>query len=216
MSKLINIDFKSRSPFVPKLDIKFYQYQIGEELTQHLQNVIFEIKDDILSIKPAIGKSWNSLTSRLWNYNLFDFPNPELAVLKDLIAQQYICFVDALGYTRESVYIQCWANMLRFGQDINWHHHSDAHADAPREFAYVSGNLCIHADDTKTYYRNPCADTDIVGIDNIDGEMILFPSFIQHATDKNMTQTPRISIAFDIITQEIYQQIDNKNFRFLI
>jgi ectoine hydroxylase-related dioxygenase (phytanoyl-CoA dioxygenase family) len=52
-------------------------------------------------------------------------------------------------------------------------------------------------------------------IDNIPGEMILFPSYIVHWTDQNTSKTPRISIAFDIITEEVYNMIDNHNFRVL-
>jgi hypothetical protein len=215
---LIDAGFVSRSVFIPQLDFKFYTHQLDDTLVTRLNDIVLEVKDDILqnTPMPGVGKPLGFLTSRLWHYNLFDYPHAELRELKLIIAQQYCAYVDAMQYPRETVYIQCWANLLKFGQHINWHHHSDAHANAPHEYAYMSGNLCIHADNTKTYYKNPCAETDIVGLDNVAGEMVLFPSFISHETDKNMNQTPRISIAFDIITEQVYHMIDHKNFRFLL
>ena len=63
-----------------------------------------------------------------------------------------------------------------------------------------------------TYYKNPFNDSK-VGIYNIVGELILFPSHIIHWTDNNNDPEPRISIAFDIITDKVYNMIDNKNFR---
>lgn len=215
---LIDAGFVSRSVFIPQLDFKFHTHQLDVNLVARLNDIVLEVKDDILqnTPPPGVGKPLNFLTSRLWHYNLFDYPHAELHQLKQIIAEEYCAYVDAMQYPRETVYIQCWANLLKFGQHINWHHHSDAHASAPNEYAYVSGNLCIHADDTKTYYKNPCVETDIIGLDNVAGEMVLFPSFISHQTDKNMNQTPRISIAFDIITEQVYHMIDHKNFRFLV
>lgn len=215
---LTDVNFNTSSVFIPQLNFKFYTHQLDANLVTRLNDIVLEVKDDILenTPPPGVGKPWNFLTSRLWHYNLFDYPHPELQELKQIIAEEYCNYVDAMQYPRETVYIQCWANLLKFGQHINWHHHSDAHASAPNEYAYVSGNLCIHADDTKTYYKNPCVETDIIGLDNVNGEMVLFPSFISHETSKNLNQTPRISIAFDIITEQVYRMIDNKNFRFLI
>ena len=47
---------------------------------------------------------------------------------------------------------------------------------------------------------------------NPDTTMILFPSFVYHKTSENNSDVPRISIAFDLITEEVNTILKNKNF----
>ena len=46
-----------------------------------------------------------------------------------------------------------------------------------------------------------------------DSRSPFLPEFIMHSTDPCVTDIPRITIAFDLITEKVYNMIDNKNFR---
>jgi hypothetical protein len=144
-----------------------------------------------------------------------DFNYPEVKEFKQFIKDSYEEYAKSWGYEPDNpVYIQCWANVIRNnGRRITPHNHAGAHADAPHEYSNVSGNICIHAENTNTYYENPFLKYNAIPIKNEIGELVMFPSFITHWTDTNESENPRISIAFDIITQEVYDMIDNHNYR---
>ena len=176
-------------------------------MRQALKDLAFELEPKIIE-KTTIPSNWDpdQLTSRLWGYNLFDFDYQVVRDLKDHIAAQYEDYVNELHFPIEKCYVHGWVNILRTGQRIGAHHHSDAHCNAPGESAYVSGNVCISAENTKTYYSSPYCQQNAAGLNNNPGDMFLFPSFIIHRTDKNESQEPRISYAFDIIVEKIYKE----------
>ena len=119
--------------------------------------------------------------------------------------ESYVEYCNSIGAPVETVYANCWANIIRnTGRTISAHNHADAHIDAPLEYSYVSGNICVTAIDTKTYYANPFIQKISYGIKNMPGELILFPSWVVHWVDKNENDEARISIAFDIVTEEVY------------
>jgi hypothetical protein len=122
----------------------------------------------------------------------------------------------SLGIEPEKkIYVQCWANILyNDGRVIDEHNHADAHCNAPFEYCYISGNLSVQTENTNTYFCHPILPRKYrIPVKNINSELILFPSFLIHATDGCITEKPRITISFDIITQEVYNMVDNKNFR---
>lgn len=122
-----------------------------------------------------------------------------------------------LGQPAGKTYIQCWTNILRNnGRSIVPHHHADGHTwagDDLQQYSYLSGNICIQTFGTNTYYQNPFLDRQIAPLPNNNGEMIFFPSFILHWTDANTESLPRITISFDIVTEEFYKRVDGTNYR---
>jgi hypothetical protein len=99
---------------------------------------------------------------------------------------------------------------------INPHHHAGLHGDSPVEYSYISGNLCLQTENTSTCFSHPISHIDIHReIPNVDGELTLFPSFLSHWTLPNLSHNPRITIAFDIIKEEVFNMIDNTNCRLI-
>ncbi len=217
---LFDLAFESKSYFTPNISIKMYKADISQDLTNRLRDiVILEEPKIIANVPPMHAEDPDWMTGRLWNYNFLDLDYEEIRQLKIWIKEQYINYVKSLGKEPDKVYIQCWVNILRNnGRSIVPHHHADGHSsdkNAPQEYSYLSGNLCIQTENTNTWFRNPFLDKNYKSIPNKDGEMIFFPSFLVHCTDVNLSQRPRITISFDLITEEFYNLINGTNYRLL-
>jgi hypothetical protein len=189
---------------------------LDRKITKRLAEIVLAEENNILnntSPKNPNDPKW--LTQRLWEYNFLDFDYVEVSFFKDWVKEQYLDYARQVGLPVGKTYIQCWANkIINDGRNIVPHNHTDAHADAPPQYSYLSGNICLQAVDTKTYYASPFDMRMRIGVDNNQGELVLFPSYVMHWTDKNQSEIPRLSLEFDIITEEVYNMIDNKkNYR---
>ena len=214
MHELVPLHFGSESPMLPSITIQLLRWNIGESLTKNILDLVVDKEIHILNTttKPSTENDPTWLTSRLWDYNLLDFE--ESHSIQKQIIDAYKTYMVAVGIPAERVvYIHAWANIIRNnGRNIYKHNHTSAHCEAPEEYSYVSGNICIQAEGTGTYYKSPFTNHQY-RIENIAGDMILFPSFIIHWTDVNESDTIRVSIAFDIMTEEVYNIVKNKNFK---
>lgn len=210
---IIDVIYQGKSPVVPYLGLKFHFSTLPDSLVKDLAEIIYLVEPDILkNNKPKADRDPKWLTAYLWNYNLFNYDYKSLKILKTIIAQEYHQYLKELNIKEEPAYIHGWANILRTGRDIGKHHHADAHCEAPEEYAHISGNICIHAENTKTHYISPFIRTMSASLQNNIGDIVLFPSWVEHATDKNPSSTPRLSLAFDIITETVYNMVDTKLF----
>lgn len=212
----LTLDYPTSSPFLPSLQVNLFKKELSPTLTKRLGEIILLEEQNILNI-PAVQnpnpewKDW--LTQRLYYYNFLNFDYPEVKELKSIISDTYSEYMKAVGLVPPKTYIQCWANVIRNdGKNITPHTHINAHCNAPDDHSYLSGNICIQAEDTRTYYANPFVKEMFIGIQNNAGEMVLFPSYMLHWTDKNLSEKPRLSLAFDLITEEVYNIVDGKNF----
>lgn len=154
----------------------------------------------------GLGK--NSTTSKFLHYNVLNWNTTETEQLRKNIKlillkyNNYNC-----NPTPEKVWVQCWANIMRFSQKINPHMHSVS------PFSYLSGNFVVQSKDTSTFYINPVNqinDPEIFEIKNVDGEMTIFPSHVFHYTSRHYSIIPRITIAFDLSIDPRIE--NNKNF----
>jgi hypothetical protein len=233
---LTPITLPGQPPIVPAIEVQFFKASMQEGIAERLADIVLQEKDNILDTTPVPkGMSPTWLTGRFWHYNLLDYDHKELVYLKTFIAEQYTLYMQQLGQLVEPAYIRVWANLLRFKQEITWHNHYDCVTrlnTLDAVFPHVSGNICIKTHDTKTWFRSPFiggagADgfgkgvsrfkEDVIGIDNVVGECVFFPSWMIHRTDENETIEPRITISFDIIPESVYMvKEDNEIFRRLI
>ena len=138
----------------------------------------------------------NSLTARSNKYNLLNFDSA--ASLKTAIKRTHDQFVTELGAPEPPViYVQCWANVMRKGDQIAVH----SHGKDP--YGYLSGHVCVQVNDTNTNYYNPFGG-DPWSSPNEVGKITLFPGWVSHGTDKVVDSQERITIAFDIYTEDGY------------
>jgi hypothetical protein len=216
---MISLEYPSKSPMLPAFNIKLSNTSISESLRQQLIDVVQREEPNIIknikSENPNEDPTW--LTNKLWAYNFLDFDYACVKELKIFIYDSYINYMKEINVEpAKKVYTQCWVNILKNnGRRITPHHHADAHGKASYEYSYVSGNISINTENTSTYFQHPLFKEISSEIINKNGELIMFPSFVVHWTSENKSINPRITISFDLITEEVYNIIDNRNYRLL-
>ena len=206
-----NLRYDTSSEMLPPFEVPLYQCNFNPITTIMTEKVIRDLEPIILAIEaPDNMRNYNWMTSRLGYYNLLDYDYEQIRSLEKFILESYKGFVTELGIKEYKIYVHAWINIVRKGEKITLHNHADAHAKIPDIHSYISGNLCITADNTGTYFKSPYT-SQSHGIRNVPGECHLFPSFINHFTSENQSDNPRYSIAFDIITEEVYNLSTNKH-----
>ena len=101
--------------------------------------------------------------------------------------------------------VQIWCNILRKNQSIDIHQHDAS------EHSYLSGNLCLQSNNTKTHYINPQnyfkKFNPEYSSENKKGTLTIFPSTIPHYTDGVKDDDIRVSIAFDVMIENDIKKI---------
>jgi len=143
------------------------------------------------------GLGDESVTSRFGRYNLFDFANelPELNDLKQFLQFSYLDFVTLDHTPITDLYIVCWFNILKEGEEIKEHLHNSTFD------CYLSGNMHLDNYNTLTKYKVPYERFTSHDFTNEKGGLTIFPSCILHWSDKHLENNKRISIAFDLRTE---------------
>jgi len=209
------IAFKSDSPKTPFAPSYFWV--LGESILTEIncnelaKLILIKEKEIISTTKPVdiaaisdgyTGLGDNSLTARYIRFNVFEWNHDEILKLKKSIYKKYITFLESLNVPRSKVWIQCWANVLRSGQKINPHSHNTG------PYCYLGGHFCVQAENTKTVYMNiidQINDIQKYESENVPGKISFFQNCIPHYTTEHNGDKERITIAFDLIVDENYQ-----------
>ena len=134
------------------------------------------------------GLGYDSLTSRYFHFNVLKWFNTKQ--LKKEIIKGYESYTNLKN---TPLFVQCWANVMRKGDRIKPHVHANQNI-SPHH--YLSGHLCVKVDgSTNTYYNG-------MPLCNVNGEMIFFPATTPHWTNVYMGDSERITVAFDIYSEE--------------
>jgi len=207
LNEKIHFNFKSNSKnnfFAPEWNCHIFEKQTNIN-TITLSNFLLKIKKNILKLPVTkkintvdgyTGLGIKSTTARYANYNLLNFENIEINLLKNEIKifHNEICKFFNLKLPKK-MYIQCWVNFLKKGEKIKPHAHS-VHPDT-----YLGGHFCVNCVNTETIYINPINqinDPELYKSKNINGKLTIFQNFIPHYTTINNDVNDRITIAFDI------------------
>ena len=142
----------------------------------------------------------DSTTTRFDKYNVFKWKDKNIEMLKHFICNFHD---DIVGkYFKQELpkelYIQCWANIMRKGDQIKPHLHDIGPT------CYLGGHICVQCDDTSTYYINPINqinDPMTFESKNIAGKISIFPNNVPHYTDIQKSDKERITIAFDLMIE---------------
>jgi hypothetical protein len=189
------------SPYAPQWDFRVGNSMCEDIDTNSLSKFLLSKEKEIKKL-PIVsdfdgytGLGSNSTTSRSQQYNILSWNHSEIKKLKSNIAKNIILYNDECGNKTPQLWIQCWYNVLRFGQSIKPHSHSVT------PICYLSGHFNVQVNDTSTVYMSPINqlnDPEVIDIKNIPGKLTLFPSYIFHYTTPHYSFKPRITIAFDI------------------
>jgi len=201
-----NFEPDRKTIFSPKFQIIILEDIIQEDFSLLIQDILSNetkiIESNVYENDWGTGLGKNSLTSRSSNYNLLEWESSRS--LKLIIKEYHDILLEKLNQKQTNVFCQCWANVMRKGEKIKPHRHSHD------EWTYLSGHICLKTKNTKTYYVHPYS-RESFGSDNIENKITLFPSWMEHYTDRYKDDGERITIAFDLYSEEAFNNkiIDN-------
>jgi hypothetical protein len=214
MEQLVLIKSKPKNNFfAPEWCYYIYENIINNIDFNHISNLILKKEKEIIkkytpskkgSVDGYTGLGKNSLTSRYEHFNLLKWNDVEINKLEKQIIEKHNKFIKSLNLDiPKKLYIQCWANVMRKGEQIKPHiHFIDPDT-------YLGGHICVKCANTSTNYINPVNqlnDPEIYESKNKVGKISLFQNCIPHYTSIHKLNSERITIAFDL-----YLNNNNKN-----
>jgi|TARA_E500000305_G_scaffold98353_1_gene89865 hypothetical protein len=210
-------DFKNDKPqtaFAPTWRYKFGEVDLKDISFDKISDIILNKEKEIIESHPSCGDGNtglgnDSLTSRHNFFNVLQWDYPEIHKLKEKILYYYKEF---LGYYSAPIiptYIQCWANVLRFNQQIKTHTH-DVSA-----LSYLGGHLTVQSTNTFTSYICPNNKKEFKSPNTV-GKLTIFQNCLPHYTSVHQGINPRISIAFDFFPHEKIQHLSEEKKKNLV
>jgi hypothetical protein len=209
--KIINIKSEPRNNFfAPEWNYFIAEKYIKDVNFNELSKFILNKKKKILELPYTIknnkfsdgntGLGEKSVTARYDRYNVLSWKNKNVKKIKENILKFYKEFLKSFNFKLpKELYIQCWVNIMKKGEKINIHSHSET----PN--SYLSGHICVQIDNTSTFYINPINRTQPYAYEskNEVGKITLFQSSVPHCTSIHYSDKKRITIAFDISLNKI-------------
>jgi hypothetical protein len=209
--------FNSKPPetrFAPYVSIPIYVNETGtpKDLNARLRQQMLAFEDHVkgeelaTEVKKAPEDTY-AWTQHWKQHNLFfdapvmatehleRFPmTDDLTEFLGMIRREYLLFLRELGYPREIVYIHAWANILRKDEYISFHYHSSEPS------GYLSGTYYLTTNDTTLDLLSPVKFDHKAKFPTKEGNIVMFPSYINHACTRLPKDELRFSVAFDICT----------------
>jgi hypothetical protein len=167
---------------------------------EKLYKTCIDVEEALKNFYPPIKENnkYNSFTGYYHQqYNLFNFPCPNLAKLYKNMINQFPQVID----TGKEYYVRCWVNLFEKGRNIDWHSHWN-----PRYKTY-HGFYCVNTEGehpSHTDYKIPNV-SDIITIPSHDGLCVIGKSEGDgHRSSKWLNDGKfRVTIAFDLIPVEV-------------
>ena len=136
-----------------------YKFFINES---SLEDVNFEVVKEIILFKEQeiikntpttntdgnTGLGFNSLTSKFEHFNVFSWQEPEIQKIKKGVSDHLHFFLNKiLMEVPVGLKVQCWANVMRKGEQILPHVHDVSNN------TYVSGHVGVTTNETQTHFH---------------------------------------------------------------
>jgi hypothetical protein len=203
------INFKSAQKnnfFAPEWNYYIFESKIHKINFNNLSKCLLKKEKEILKLPLTVkngkitdgytGLGKNSTTMRYNKYNVFNWKNKNISLLKENIINFHNNIINYFKLPPvNELYIQCWVNIMRKGEKIQPHIHG------VKPDTYLGGHICIQCNNTSTNYINPINqinDPEIYSSKNEIGKITLFQNNIPHFTDIQNTNNKRITLAFDL------------------
>jgi hypothetical protein len=206
-----------------------------EELNRGLARIVFEKEREVVAMNrptPVAGQT-KGLGSHWLEYNVLNWKFPEVVEFRRHVLdglREYIAMIggdpDHPDYKIKG--ISCWANILRFGDSLEVHHHDPGFVSVhyqvqtgyPRDGEEKHPGTVGRDDMGHTvYYRPGFLDRSHGGrqaganvspwdsewkrnAEPVEGKLVIFPSFVRHEVRPYMGRRERISIAMDVYIQK--------------
>ena len=154
------------------------------EECNRLSKILLRDERMVLSIPNNQQSSYTGTTHQFPVYNWLN--NPDLEIFD--IPKRLFTLPE---FQQEKVlYVQCWVNILRQGENIPTHFHAADNLTEYNNF-YASNTFISGPEETGTHYNDTYER-------NSQGIMHLIGSMVEHGVSTHMSNTPRISMAMDI------------------
>lgn len=202
------------------------QVQDCASFNSRLKSIILEKEAELTSRGRGVNVAGleSGLTTYWMEYNVLNWDFPECRQLSDIVVEGIREYIRLIGKDPdhpdyEILGISCWANVLRYGQDLKIHHHDPSFLSA--HYGVQSGvddeNPQIGDSGHTVYYRPGFMDRDHEGIEGVmtspwngdwriskpsgAGSLRFFPSYVRHEVRPNLSRKERITIAMDIFVR---------------
>ena len=181
-----------------------YEYDISESQinVEGLADTILKIEKTILEERDTLAaQTWKQLVHESKRTNMFTrfnfFKLDDTKFLGEFVKREVQLFTG----DNWDLWGQCWANVMRKGEAFPPHTHCAGIS------GYLSGNICVQTNETSTCYLTPYFE-EIYESVNKDGNITLFPSWLKHYTVAPSNDIERITMGFDVIPLDGYENID--------
>jgi hypothetical protein len=145
----------------------------------------------------------HGLTTKWYTYNFLQAEHRSVKQLRDFVTSEVKNYLNEIGHHEEQLYLQSWANLLKNGDTLNIHSHAGP-------YSYVSGVFFVKTIASTTRYFLPL-DRRIPGVEdfyeteidiqNREGGLVIFPSFVEHCSTPTLDGLERMTIAFDVLKE---------------
>lgn len=189
--------------------VKIYKTQYTGKL-EELKSTLIPKLDSVFE-KTKLNNQ-GSMRGGLCSYNAVrDLHSwPELSPYIDFLNKHLPIYWKELGYKKEPVIAEMWANKYSQGSFIDTHNHSPITVTASfyLQKPVDSGNICfVNPLDTLLKYQ-PLEDLDNRNIyhkmfnyevDVKEGDVVMFPGWLNHETQPNNSNLDRIIIGTNVV-----------------
>jgi uncharacterized protein (TIGR02466 family) len=203
--------------------ILLVQNKNTDQLNAGLARIILEKEKEIVSkgMPTPIAGLEEGLTTHWQEFNVLNWETPECIELRRLVVNGVREFFKLIGGNPDDPDyaisgISCWANVLRFGESLDIHHHDPGFVSA--HYTVQTGkddeNIAPGSRDSghTAYYRpgflershgigQATSPWDLdwrISRRPVAGNLLFFPSYVRHEVRPNLEKKERISIAMDI------------------
>ena len=188
---------------IPKDFHEDYAEFLTPQECQEISTIILNSEQEVLNIDNHENYDYYTGTTKQFNvYNWLNHPQLQSYHIGERLLS--LPMLESVNY----IMVQCWANILRFKENIGEHAHTELEFDVSRNFyacnLFISGNT-----NTTTWYE------DTGYTPNAVGTLSCVSAFVRHKVPTHLYTTPRISMAFDIYTNpHTFHQLNNEPNRF--
>lgn len=212
------INFKSKPKetfFAPEWNYYLFETNVDKINFNEVSKLCLKKEKEILKLPNTkidgyTGLGNNSTTSKFQNYNVLEWKNKNVELIKQTIIDFHNAILEYFNQPLPNkLWIQCWVNILKKGQKIKPHLHNI------KPNTYLGGHICVQCENTSTHYINPINqinDPEIYSSENKVGKLTMFQNNIPHYTDIHKSNIKRITLAFDL---QIHKPTINKYLRII-
>jgi hypothetical protein len=196
------------------------EHKNSDDLNKALASLILAKERAITSkgMPTPVAGVQSGLTAHWLEYNVLLWKDDAIEEFRRMVLAGVTDFFQMIGDSKDPGLqidgISCWANVMRFGDSLQIHHHDPAFISAHYHVQAGNAGVESRSSGSTVYYRTGFVDRshggDAAGPSSpwdsewrieappIEGKLFIFPSYIRHEVRPYLGHSERISIAMDV------------------